>query len=368
MIQEFKEIVANRHGVAKEKRDQGRKIVGWLCTNVPEELLYAAGMHPIRVIGGTADTAKADGYLYSNVCSFARSCLQEVFDESYDYLDGMVTVNSCDNIRRLYDVWSEYIKTRFVHLLRLPHKISETSIAFYRDELVQLKEKLEKVSGNKISDDGLHQAIALYNRTRDLLNKLYELRKNSSPPITGAETLDVVLAGMFLDKEEYNQKLEALLDYLKGRKIDGKDELRILVVGSELDNSDYIKIIEDAGAIVVADDLCTGSRYFTDPVGTDGDSLQALAKRYISKTPCARMYPVSKIFTHVKEQIKAYKVQGIVYEVIKFCDTYGENVPLFRNFIKDLDIPVLQLSREYALSGVGQMKTRIQAFFESIER
>lgn len=366
MFQEFRDVYSSRYRFIKEQEEQGKKVVGWVCTYVPEELIYAAGMYPVRITGWAGDTSVADGYLYSNVCSFARGCLEEGLKGSFDFLKGYVAVNSCDNIRRLYEVWDRYCKTPFTHIIKLPHKITEDSIVYFRDELLHFKERLEEFTGKQITDGSLQDAINLYNKTRILLKQLYELRKADSPPISGAETLDVVLAGLVMPKEIYNQKLEALLSHLSSRERIKGDRLRILLVGSELDNAEYIQVIEDLGGIVVTDDLCNGTRYFWDLVETNSDPVGALAKRYLRKAPCARMRPPTERLERIKKMVKDYRVGGIIYEMIKFCDLYGEDYPIFRDALSELDIPILTLTREYTFTGVGQMKTRIQAFFEAL--
>jgi bzd-type benzoyl-CoA reductase N subunit len=366
MIQEFSKIFANRYNLTRERENQGQKVVGWVCTYVPEEMISAAGMLPIRVMGASGDTSVADGYLYSNICSFARGCLEEGLKGNYDFLSGYVAVNSCDNIRRLYEVWSRYCKTSFTHIIKLPHKITPDSIAYFRSELVHFKECLEKFTGKEITDSSLQEAISLYNQTRLLLKQLYELRKTDSPPISGAETLDVILAGLVMPKEIYNQRLESLLHELSAKEGIQDDRLRILLVGSELDNAEYIQVIEELGGLVVTDDLCNGTRYFWDLVEVNGDPVGALAKRYLTKAPCARMRPPTERLERIKQMIKEYRIDGIIYEMIKFCDLYGEDYPIFRDGLNELDVPILTLNREYTLTGVGQMKTRIQAFFEKI--
>lgn len=366
MIDEFRNAFRNRYETLRQEAAQGKKVAGWVCTYVPEELLYAAGMIPVRVVGGGGDTPAADAHLYSNACSFARGCLEEGLSDRYDFLEAYVSVNTCDNIRRLYDVWSRYLKTPFKHILALPHKTTDASTAFFRKELERFKDHLEQHTDRKITEDDLRKAIATFNRTRELLRQLYDLRKSDAPPISGTEVLEVVLAAMQMDKAMYNQKLEQLLKDLSGRKGDASGKIRLLLVGSELDSSEYLRVIEDQGGVVVADDLCNGTRYFLDPVNADGDPLGALTRRYLSKAPCARMRPAAERRQRIKQMARDYKVRGIIYETIKFCDIYGEDYPAFREEMKDLEVPILSLSREAAFSGVGQLKTRVQAFFESI--
>lgn len=367
MIQELKSVFPNRHQVARSLADQGKKVMGWMCTYVPDEIIYAAGAHPIRIVGTEGTTAAADAHLYSNVCSYARASLEEGFQGSYDFLAGYIAVNTCDNIRRLYEVWSRYLNTPFTHILKLPHRADDEAVEYFAGELSDFRERVGTYIGKTISDDSLRQAIQVYNRTRTLLRELYELRKADSPPITGAEVMDVFLAGLILPKDEYNLKLEALLKSLKGHKTVDGNRIRILVVGSELDNSEYIRTIEELGGVVVCDDLCNGTRYFWDLVETNADPIQALASRYMRRAPCARMRPNTDRMTHIRRLIQDYRIQGIIYEALKFCDLYGEDFPIFKENIKDLNVPSLLLTRDYSTPALGQMKTRVQAFFETIQ-
>ena len=367
MIEELKNVFTNRNQVARKLADQGKKVVGWMCTYVPEEIIYAAGAHPIRVVGAEGTTTTADAHLYSNVCTYARASLEEGFRGSYDFLSGYIAVNTCDNIRRLYEVWSRYLNTPFTHILKLPHRADEEAVEYFAGELNDFREKLGAYVGKDISDDALWQAIEVYNHSRALLRELYELRKADSPPITGAEVMDVFLAGIIMPKDEYNRKLKTLLNSLKGHKTVNGDRIRILVMGSELDNSEYIRTIEELGGIVVCDDLCNGTRYFWDPVEVSGDPIQALANRYMRRSPCARMRPNTERMNHVRRLIQDYRIDGIVYEALKFCDLYGEDYPIFKENIKDMEVPSLLLTRDYFTAGMGQMKTRIQAFFETLQ-
>lgn len=368
MIEEFRFIFRDRHKIAERIKDQGNKTIGWTCSYVPEELFYAAGIIPIRIFGSLQETPTADAYLYSNNCSFVRSCLEEGFKGKYHYLDGFIACNSCDHIRRFYDIWVKYIDTPFTHLISLPHKISEQSIRYFKDELCFLKEKIEGSFHREISEESLKKAIDTYNKTRFLLKSLYSLRKKEFPLLSGADVLDVVLAGMVMPKDEYNEKLERLLGYIEEcpKSNVQSPRIRIMIVGSELDDPHYIKTIEDLGGIVVTDDLCNGARYFWDLVDMLEDPMEALARRYLTRFPCARMRPATHRINRIKEMAKEFSVAGIIYEKIKFCNLYGEEYILIRDEIKGLDIPILPLEREYNQAGTGQMKTRIQAFFENL--
>jgi bzd-type benzoyl-CoA reductase N subunit len=367
MVNEFKQAYDNRYQAVEAEKKQGKKAIGWVCTYVPEEILYAAGMNPVRILGAEGETPLADAHMYSNLCTFVRSSLQMGLEGKYSFLDGYVTCNTCDHIRRQFDVWERYIDTSFTHIISLPHKITDASQKYFHTELIRLKEELQKATGKEITEDSLNEAIKAYNQSRVLLQKIDELRKQEAPPITGAESLDIALTGMVIPREQYNQMLERFLADLENRKGINGDRLRIMIAGSELDHSEYVKVIEDLGSIVVAEDICCASRYIGDLVPTDGNPMEALADRYLNKAQCPRMRPPTERHARIKDMLKEYKIDGIIYQVIKFCNLIGEDYPILRNAIKDLDIPILVLNREYSVAGLGQMKTRVQAFFESIQ-
>lgn len=368
MIEEFREAFKGRHQLAQEHHQQGQKVIGWMCIYVPEEIFLAAGMLPVRIFGGAEKTPQADAHMYSNTCSFVRSSLEEVLQGHYDYLDGLVTTNTCDHIRRFYDVWGYYRSLPFMQVLDLPQKATEEALQHYLRQLQRLRESVEQAFGVTITDQALEEAIVTCNQTRTLLRRLYVLRKVDPPPITGSEVLEVVRASMVMPKAEYNQRLEQFLSQLPARapQSDG-NRVRLFITGSELDQPEYLGLIETLGGVIVADDLCLGSRYFWDRVELQGSPLESIARRYLTHTPCPRMRPASLRNEHIRQMIQGFGVQGVIHETIKFCDLYGIDYPLARDLFSELNVPLLSLSREYSLAGIGQMKTRVQAFLESIE-
>ncbi len=177
-------------------KKQDKKVIGFFCSYVPEEIIYAGGMLPYRIRPtGCTETTSADAYMSHLTCTFARSCLEFMNRGVFDFLDGMVITNSCDNIRRLYDILREKRPYPFMHFISIPHKAgSDGAISWYKDEVSNFKKNIENFFGIRISKEVLNEAINIHNETRSLLRKLYELRQVVNPPITGAESLSVVLA------------------------------------------------------------------------------------------------------------------------------------------------------------------------------
>ena len=354
----------------REWKEQGKKVLGYLCTYIPEEIIYAGGFLPVRITGDSRELEleEANAYLYIYTCSFARSCLQLALKNQYDFLDGFVGCSTCDPIRRLADVWEKYLTTPFLHVLTIPRKSSPDAHKLYQNQVEIFKEKVEDFFGVKITEDDLKGAIEVYNKNRELLTKLYELRKSDQPPITGAETLEVLNAGFRISKEQHNALLERLLKEIGIGQRTVKDGLRLMINGSILNNVEFIKTIEDHGGLVVVDELCTGLRYFTDPIETTSAAplLEAISKRYLNHFPCARMIPFENRFQRIMGLIKEYRVEGVITQIIRYCAPYAKDQVLLKERFEQEGIPLLILDTEYGMGGIGPIRTRVQAFLEML--
>ena len=254
----------------------------------------------------------------------------------------------------------------FMHYFGMGHVITEQGLELFKEETIKFIRHLEEHFGVKITDEGLRNAIKIYNETRNLLKKLYELRKKDEPPITGAETLAVVVAGTAMPKDEYNRLLKELLNEIGGSGISSKP--RLMIAGSVNDDPGLIKLIEDLGAVVVADSLCFGARYFWDLVPEDGDPLHSIITRYFYHVPCPRMFgEYPKRLKFIKDIARGAKINGVILQNIRFCDMHGADNTLLQRDLEKEGIPVLRLERQYGpLADVGRIKTRVQAFLERI--
>ena len=350
---------------------QGKKVFGWLCTYVPEEILHAAGILPIRIIGYSHEAGLDDGtaLLYINNCSFSRSCLQLGLEGQYDFLDGAVGGSTCDGARRLFDIWRQYIGTPFHHVLTVPRKYTERAHQLYYHETLQFKQHLEEHLGFTIDDEEIRESVLLYNQSRNLLKQLYELRKRDEPPITGAETMEVLNAAYRMPKELFNQWLEELLEELKSSDRTFRGRARVMINGSVLTNPKFIKSIEDQGALVVTDELCTSTRYWGDEVILKDNRpiLESISRRYLDNFPCARMYPSDVRFERIIDFAREYRVDGVISQIVRFCVPYSHDLPLLTDKLQEHRIPTLPLDVEYGSSGSGQVATRVQAFLEMLE-
>jgi bzd-type benzoyl-CoA reductase N subunit len=350
---------------------RGQKVMGWVCTYVPEELLHASGALPVRISGYAKETDLQDGtaYFYVNNCSFARSCLQLGLRGEYEHLDGFVAGSTCDAARRLFDLWRHYVPVPFSHILTVPRKYSERALDLYLSQVVQLKKELEAHLNVEITDESLMNSIDLYNESRSLLKALNDLRKLDQPLINGSQTMEVLNASARMPKETFNECLKEVLRDLEHSKPRCKGRARVMIAGSALNNAEFIQSIEQIGGLVVTDELCTGTRYWTDPVsvGDHDEPLKAIARRYLNNFPCARMYPSEERFQRMLNLIREFRVDGVISQTIRYCSPYSNDLPLLSDVLNRNGVPMLSLDVEYGTSGSGQILTRVQAFLEMLE-
>jgi bzd-type benzoyl-CoA reductase N subunit len=350
-------------------KDQGKKVVGYVCTYMPEEILIAADILPFRITGrGVTETSQADSYLSRFNCSFARCCLELSFSGEYDFLDGAVWVNGCDHIRRCYDNWKAKNPRPFMYMLPVPHKLFEEGRQWFKEEVTMLKEAIEEHFGVEITPEKLMEAVNTCNETRRLLKKLYDLRTNDDPPLTGVEVQTILSAGAVMPKTEFNRILGEVLEEVEKRPKGANEKVRLLVAGSMMDDLEFIKNVEDLGAIVVTDALCFGTKGFWNLTEEKGDPLENLVDRYYNHSPCPRMAgEYSTRLDFVKEQIERARVEGAILEHIKFCDLHGTDNALLKMDLEKEGIATIEIERQYGpLADAGRIRTRIQAFLERI--
>lgn len=354
----------------REWKDHGGKVVGYFCSAMPVEMITAAGLLPFRVRAiGSTGTELSDAYFGNINCSFPRHAFNLALKGEYDFLDGLVIFNSCDHIRRTYDHWIRHIKTPFVKILSLPRKDEPAQVEWFRGELAILRDAMQEHFQVEITDDKLRDAMALHNTSRRLVRGLYELRKKKKPPVTGSEMLAVTVAGTALPPVRYNQLLSDLVRDASGASGSSSHRARLMVVGGELDNPDYLGVIESQGGLIVTDALCFGSRMvWRDVDQAISDPLTALAQYYVADRPsCARMYTLyDRRVQYIRDMVREFKVDGVIFVRLSFCELWGFEQYSLGNDFKPLNIPLLCMDREYSQINVGQLRTRVQAFVETL--
>lgn len=368
MFEKFEEWFVNRHEYAKAWKERtGGKVLGYFCTYVPEEILVAADVLPVRILGSHEAQDVTEPHIFAMFCPFCRDCLAQGLKGRFDYIDGLMIAQSCIHIRQTYTSWIKHIPPEFSYYLYMPHGVqSPRAYPYLRGELEEFKNAVEKWVGRKITNKDLDRGIALCNKNRQLLRKVYELRKQNTPPLTGLEAMNMVVSSQMVDKEEHNRALEELLKALPGRKIDRDTGTRLMILGSEDDDTEFVRMVESLDATLVIDDHCTGSRAFWNGVEPQEDRLAAIAARYIDRPPCpSKDWPERKRFPHILKLAKEYNVQGALVIQQKFCDPHELDMPAVIKLFDENDIPTYFLEFDVTVP-IGQFKTRVEAFLETL--
>ncbi|MFX0034132.1 MAG: benzoyl-CoA reductase, bzd-type, subunit N [Candidatus Hermodarchaeota archaeon] len=368
MFEQFKDWYENRHDYAKKWKERtGGKIIGYFCTYVPEEILYAADILPVRILGSHEPQDVSEPHIFAMFCPFCRDCLAQGLKGRYDYLDGIMIAQSCLHIRQAFTSWDLHIPVDYKYYLPHPMNVqSSHAVPYLTEELKLFRKSVEEWAGKQISDEDVKRGIEIMNKNRRLLQKVYELRKNPNPPLTGLEAMHMVVSSQMIDKQEHSKALEELLQKLPSRSLDEPGE-RLMILGSEDDDTEFVAMVEDLGARFVIDDHCTGTRYFNTLVNTNGDPLGSIAERYVKRTPCpSKDWPQRTRLESIIQLAKEYDVQGAIIMQMKFCDPHELDTVIIKETLeKELNIQTLFLEFDVTVP-IGQFKTRVEAFLEII--
>jgi benzoyl-CoA reductase/2-hydroxyglutaryl-CoA dehydratase subunit BcrC/BadD/HgdB len=289
-------------------------------------------------------------------------------DGRFDFLDCLVFSNTCDGLRRLWDLWSAYIETVPTYMINNPQKLGlGGNRDYYLEELRRFRSHMEQVSGTRISDEKLGEAIDLYDETRDLLRTLSALRKQDPPLLTGVEAFEISMAATIMPGDRANPILRRVIEEASGREAEETYGTRVLVTGSILDHRALISMIEEEGGLVVADELCTSAKYYWHRIGRGGEPLEAIHAFLDSRPLCACMHPIEARFDYLDEMIDEYDVEAVIDFNLKYCHPFLYEAPLLTEALEARDVPVTVLEVGHDMSGHGQLRTRIQAFLEMLD-
>lgn len=360
----------------KAWKAQGKKAVGTLCCHIPDEIIRAADVLPIRFRAtGCVDASDGESWMSSFSCSYAKSILQYWLDGKYD-LDGVVASDGCMMPSRVFDN-IEYIDAKkdggklFMHQIGTPRITSfDLNYSYYKDELLELIENLEKFSGVKVTDEKLIEYVDKYNEARRLVQQVLELRKADHPVINGQDALKITIAFADNKIEDYIEMLKEFLADAKNRQPVGDYRARLMFIGSSLDNPDYLKVVEDKGGLFVADANCYGSRPFVGQCEIDkSDVVGSIAKYYLDRLVCPRMMTNRvELHEYIINTAKEYKCDGVIYAKMQYCECWGGESVLLEDELKEAGIPLLTVEREQHLANAGQLAIRAEAFMEMIEK
>ena len=299
---------------------------------MPDEIIFAAGADRIILCGGKDDTIFiAEQYLPRNICPLVKSSFGSIVNKGcsgikscshFGMVDMIVAENTCDSKKKMYELLRDYVPTYVIDLPQRPN--SPEALKYFLGELYKLKDAMEQLTGNKVTVEQLKKEIESSNETRKLLHSLYNLRKMDPPPISGVDALKVMQKQYFLSTEEFKKSLRMLISEVKQVRANWTHKPRIMISGCPMSggNTKVPEIIETKGGVIIAEESCTGTRSFWDPVDEGEDPMLALAERYI-KIPCSCMSPNDRRIDNILELVREFEVEGVVYYTLQFCHGYN---------------------------------------------
>jgi len=374
-------VVAELHGVRPaelvEHKKKGSKVFGTFCVYVPDEIIFAAGAIATGLCGGSQFWVPAgEKVLPANTCPLIKASVGARLDKTCPFFrlaDIYIGETTCDGKKKAWEILNQDVP---VYVMDLPQMKRAKDIAAWADEIKLLLEKVEEVTGNKVTPEKLAESIKLINRKRKALERLYNSRKNTPVPISGKDALLISQIAFYDDPERFATKTNELCDELEKRVAAGQgvfpaDAPRIMITGTPMaiPNWKLHHIIETCGVPVVVEETCTGVRYFNHQVDETGTTLeeqiQALAERYM-KINCACFTPNQGRIDDILRLVKEYNVDGVIDCNLQFCGLYSTESYLVQQALKNAGIPVMHLETDYSEQDSEQIRTRVQAFLEML--
>ena len=367
--------------LVKQATNDGKLAIAYTCYHIPEVLLNLDNCFSVRLRAprtGSMDIATY--YMSSFLCGYSKAILERGIEGGYNFLSALIGSETCSEMNRTYEHFELLNLVPndkfFVTFVDSPFKIEKHTVKHYANQLrVKVLDKLQEVYGVDTSDEALRKAVEEHNEICRLITEIGEYRKEENPRITGYEFHVLCVATYCCPKYLILDKLRETAEELKTREPDQKKNYRakIVVVGSEMDDPDFTKLIEDSGALVVADRFCFGSMPGREEIilNDEDDVLTQIALHYMKTSQCPRYMSHEKVQErrdYVKQLVDEYNADGVMYEQIKFCEYWGYERALASYVMNgDYGVPTAAVDRQYTASASGQLRTRVQAFVESLE-
>lgn len=339
--------------------------IGILSNYVPEEIIYAMGLLPVKINGDkTFNRISATSCLHHCMCSYVLDCFDEAANHQFDYLDGVVIANACDARRCLFDAWKHYLDPKFIHFLDIPKLTSEKAVEFFKHQIELLIEHVQDSFSVSFNADILKEAVKLYNESRILLKKFDELYVEGMIDINAYDYITIVKASSCGLNDEFNLRMRAFLENVGEQKAVCNYKNKTLVVGCYFDNMEIIDILESIGVKVMVFYNSNGFKKFDKLIDTDQEPLNAVAKYYISRRISPKVLKPDYHYNKILSLIKKYDINSVLFFTLKFCDNNMIDEAFLKMEMKKHKIPVLSIDSERNQSTVQNIKTRIQTFYE----
>jgi len=349
-------------------KETGSKVVGSTIADVPEEVVHAFGFLPVALVGTQKPLKKAPARLPDNACSLARSNLELVMSYEGDLFDGFVLPQVCDTTQHLSDIWRINFPEKYVESFLAPRQADRPSARYWvKEEIERLMGSLSKWTGKTIKDEDLQASIRIYNENKSLLKEIYEIKRKNPAAISNKEMFALIKLSMQVDKEEMNKSLRRIKESLDpSAGADGY--IDVIMVGITCDPPEIFDLFDEIKINIAGDTLITGTRYLQGVVPDNGNPVDALTARHFRRGFYSPIHDdVFKNFEEVKALYQETNAKAIVYVHIEFCESEEYDLPDLKNMIRKEGFPMHVVDTEYQTTSLSHVRTRLQAFFESLK-
>lgn len=362
----IKDVSRDPFGQIKKYSGEGRRMAGFLCSYVPEELIYASGLLPVRLLGRATQITQTDRYLQTYCCSQVRAFYEDYLNGDYDALEGIFFAQTCDTMQSFYDIFTKNNPDKFKFNMNFPAKVKgEAPRKYALAEMKRVRALLEQHTGAPITAEKLAGAVQVYNRNRELLDKLYEVHANNPDAFPSVTLLQAVLASMFMDKKDLNPKLEEFLAGFNTGAAPKAARKKLLIVGSVNINEELYDLADEFGATIADDDICTGRRYFQGKIAEASDD--GLVKRYMDRPHCPAKHGTNTDRgEYLTAMAKKHNASGVIFLYLKFCDPHAFDYPYMRDMLERAGFRSHHIEIEQSVAQSGQLRTKLQAFIETL--
>ena len=370
---QFKEAIRTTEDRLTALSESGIKIIGYFCTYTPVEIIHACGFLPVRITGGYGNIDKAYQHVPDFICPYMKRALEKALDGQYNFLSGLIQGYTCDAACGMVNVWKDAVRLEILHSVPIPYNNTPESGTYFKSVLCELIQKFDAMGGN-FSESSLSDSLNLYQQIRSLQYQLYQQRYNGKSGFTATEFMTIIDAGYQMPPEEYLVLLKKLPDLVSDNSEKQNPEIPglipvlvpVLVSGSLIERPEIMDMIEAAGGKIVADDLCNGFRQILPIDGKGETPMDRLIHRTMNRFPCPSRSRAVDRSHRLLDLLNQSGAKGVIFLIQKFCTPHLSDIPILSDILKKEGYPSILIEMDETWQMEGQIKTRIEGFFEMI--
>jgi len=351
------------------KTRNNKPVIGYFCSYVPEEIIYAAGALPFRVFADLPHTPHSDSHLQPYSCNYVRSVFEWALSGKTEFIDGFAFAQTCDTMQRFADIWQNNDLKGFALNLVLPARFdSESSNEYMQKVFVKFRKELEEKLNIEIHARKLSDSITLFNRIRHIVHEIYEIRLSKPGVMSNADFYYFIKASSIMDRDDFLKEAEKVHKKLSEKTVPELNMKKVILVGGPCNIPEIFSYFDEADIFVADDDLCNGARSFDTPVSPYGDLMASITQRYFDRIACPTKY---KSLNHRQDLLLQLagniKADGVVYLQEKFCEPHAFDYPYIKKVFEDAGTPMVYVEMNSQTGNNEALRNRLEAFFEMLK-